>query len=373
VKGAGESMTRLLKSAPQRIVTGAALTGVIAVAAIAVANGVSSLSGSTPKLTATAAERSNLVLGAYTGPAARGAKALPAWERWSGVKTPYAIDFMAADEWKNITGPEWILAPWRDSHKRLILSLPMFAHRETDKPENMGWALRKCAEGGFDHHWKTLAKNLMEYELEDTIVRPGWEFNGDWYVWSAGNQKKDYRECFRRVVTAMRSTKGDRFQFLWNPSVGTHQFEAEDAYPGDAFVDYVGVDVYDTSWRENTYPFKPWHAMSSREEVSRSVWTDMLDGERGLKYWAAFTAAHRKKMAVPEWGLSTRPDGRGGGDNLIFVRGMLDFVRDPANGVAFAMYFDSDTAASDRHSISSANSPFKKARWKFREMVSGRR
>jgi hypothetical protein len=44
------------------------------------------------------------VLGAYVGAGGKGAGALPAWERWTGVKAPYALDFVAADTWEGITG-----------------------------------------------------------------------------------------------------------------------------------------------------------------------------------------------------------------------------------------------------------------------------
>src|SRR5690606_1391277 len=53
-----------------------------------------------------------------------------------------------------------------------------------------------------------------------------------------------------------------------------------------------------------------------------------------------FAAAKGKRMAIPEWGITTRADGHGGGENPYYIRKMHEFIMNPANHVAFHVYFD---------------------------------
>jgi hypothetical protein len=45
-------------------------------------------------------------------------------------------------------------------------------------------------------------------------------------------------------------------------------------------------------------------------------------------------------MSFPEWGLWSRADGHGGGDDPEYLRRMHSFIADPQNGVAFQAYFE---------------------------------
>jgi Glycosyl hydrolase family 26 len=339
-----------------------------AVAAVAITHAVVALPLS-QGIAATPPPISNVAFGAYVGPAKKGAQALPAWQDFAGTKAAYALDYAAADSWDNVTGPDWALSPWWGANRRLIYSVPLFPHRPADKAAGAGPELARCAAGDFDQHWAQLGHNLVSHRLATAIVRPGWEFDADWYVWAAHGRKKDYVDCFQHLVSAMRSADGQRFQFLWNPTVGLHQFPAEQAYPGDDYVDYVGVDVYDTSWAAGTYPYPAGATATERAAIQAKVWTSVLSGDRGLQFWATWASARGKRMAIPEWGLSERADGHGGGDDVTFVQGMLDFIRDPRNDVAFAMYFDADTDAGDHHRISTADTRFPQAAATFRRLM----
>jgi hypothetical protein len=309
------------------------------------------------------------VLGAYTGPAKRGKTALVAWHRWSGKGGGYALDFSAGDSWRNIAGPSWLLHPWQASGRRLIYSMPMFPHLRGDTSRTDAIKLAQCAGGRYNKYWSKLARRLVERRMPTTIVRPGWEFDGSWYPWSAGGRVPNYVGCFRQIVTTMRGQRGQRFQFLWNPGVGLHEFPAEQAYPGNQYVDFVGVDVYDTSWVPGTYPYPRNATAVRRRAIAAKVWSAKLDGNHGLRFWAHFAAAHGKRLAIPEWGLSTRPDGHGGGDNPAFIANMVRFIQDPRNGVAFAMYFDADSAQGDRHRLSTSDSRFPVSRSLFRSLM----
>ena len=76
------------------------------------------------------------------------------------------------------------------------------------------------------------------------------------------------------------------------------------------------------------------------------------DSPRGLAFWTKFAKAHKKPLAIPEWGLNRRSDGHGGGDNPYFIERMHAFITDPANNVLFHCYFDVNVADENhRHVI----------------------
>lgn len=205
-------------------------------------------------------------------------------------------------------------------------------------PEGGGYSLDDCAKGRYDAHWSDLARNLVAGGLASAVVRPGWEFNGDWYAWSANGHVSQYVGCFRHIVTTMRASLGQHFRFDWNPNLGAGKFPAEQAYPGDAFVDYVGVDAYDTA-----------------------SWNALYRGDHGLRFWSRFAAQHHRSMAIPEWGVAGGEGGRG--DDPAYIDHMLSFMTTAKNHVAYEQYFDV-TSSVAKHRID-PGTQFPKSRAKF--------
>ncbi len=300
------------------------------------------------------------VFGAYLGPAAKGTNRLPSWDEWSGVTGRYGLDFAAADSWAAMSGPGWLLEPWRDAQRTLVLSLPMLPIPVQAGPESSA-TLAECANGNYDGHWATLGRNLVAYGLATTQVRPGWEFNGNWYPWAAEGRERDYVGCFRRIVKAMRAAPGQRFSFVWNVALGPWDFPAEWAFPGETYVDIVGISAYDSVAVPGTYPIPPDASDAERARRHEAAWQVIYAGDHGLRHWSDF--AHRRglRLAVPEWALTWLPDGHGGGDNPYYVDRMLDFIEDPENEVAFALYFDADSAVGGFHRVADPQTRFPRA------------
>lgn len=272
------------------------------------------------------------VLGDYAGPGSKGVTGAQVFGAFAGSAPGTVLDFAANDSWTNITGPNWLLNPWIGNSARLEYSLPMM-------PAGNQYTLNDCASGSYNVYWKQTAQSLVSHDQADAIVRPGWEFNGTWYQWSAKNNIAAYVGCFKQIVTTMRSAVGQHFAFDWNPNLGGNAFPAEQAYPGDAYVDYVGVDIYDTSWA--------YYPSSQLATAQAAAWNDDLNGNHGLAFWSAFTASHHKKMAITEWGVSHQSDGHGGNDDPAFIDHMFDFITNPANNVAYAHYFDWTSSVGD--------------------------
>lgn len=282
-----------------------------------------------------ASRRSAPRLGLYAGAGAGGVAAAKEFERTTKAPLSQLLDFGSAKDWRGITDPSWLLKPHASSDLGLEYSLPMF-------PESGGNSLGDCAKGDYDGHWSDLARNLVASGLASAVVRPGWEFNGDWYDWSAKGHVSQYVGCFRHIVSAMRETPGQEFRFDWNPNLGPGKFPAEQAYPGDSYVDYVGADAYDTA-----------------------SWSRLYRGDHGLRFWSRFAAKHHKSMAIPEWGVAGGGGGRG--DDPGYVEHMLAFMTAPKNHVAYEQYFDISSSVA-KHRID-PGTEFPRSRAKFLEWM----
>jgi hypothetical protein len=297
------------------------------------------------------------LLGVYAGPDSKGVAGASAFGDAMGVQPQSVLDFGATDSWSNLTAPSWLISAHSGQPAQFELSLPML-------PDGSEYTLAACASGEYDAQWRTTATNLIGHQLASTIVRPGWEFNGSWYRWSARSDVAGFIGCFRHIVDTMRSVPGQHFRFDWNPDVGPNSLPAEQAYPGDAYVDYIGVDVYDYSW--SRYPAGSSGLSAARE----AAWNDLLNGDHGLAFWSRFAAAHHKPMALPEWAAAVRSDGHGGGDNASFVNHVFDFIEDPANNVAYVHYFNTHSASND-HSLTAGNLPAAAAEYRQRALAIG--
>lgn len=267
------------------------------------------------------AQRSAPASGVYVGPG--DAVAVVNFGRWRKVSAAFAVDYIPATDWQAISAPTWLLGQWEGSGLPLVLAVPML-------PDHGSATIAEGAQGKYDHYFRTLAQHLLRYDAASASLRIGWEMNGGWYSWSAAHDPATWIAYYRRIVSVMRSVPGTRFNFVWNPNVGSPSLDPAAAYPGDAFVDEIGMDVYD--WRWNA----PWANPQSR-------WEWLVNEPGGLSWLAAFGAEHNKPISLPEWSLALPEENTngGGGDDPYFVRELLDWAS--THGVVSEAYFDYDT------------------------------
>jgi hypothetical protein len=174
-------------------------------------------------------------------------------------------------------------------------------------------------------------KALVANGHADANIRMLWEFNGSFMSYYSKGREAQFVKVWQQNVSAARSVPGQKFTFTWCPIWGGPTDTVEAAYPGDTYVDYIGLDCYGQFWGDRTQRTK--------------VWTN--DGV-SLAWHRKFAAAHGKKRTFDEWGLTTRTDGGGTNDDVEYMQLMLDeFKRDD---VAWAIYFDYD-ATDGRHRL----------------------
>jgi hypothetical protein len=255
---------------------------------------------------------------------------------WLGRDPDYVVDFSSRSTWSDIANPAYMIDHWRGSGYQMVYSVAL-------RPWNGNTSIKAGASGAYDEYFRTLARNLVAGDQEDAILRLGWEFNLKGWKWSTDNPD-DFIGYWRHIVTAMRSVPGEKFRFDWNPNIGETPYEADLYYPGNKYVDYIGIDVYDVSWVKGTYPYPADCDANCRRYRQAQVWQRLYSGTYGLLYWADFARSKGKPMSLPEWGLWDRSDGHGGGDDAYFVKQMFAFIDDPNNRVAYHGYLQVDVA-----------------------------
>ncbi len=138
--------------------------------------------------------------------------------------------------------------------------------------------------------------------------------------------------CWQQIVTSARAT-APGLKWDWNVNRGVSAGLADPtmAYPGDAYVDTIGVDSYDM------WP-------SARTSAG---WNQQLNGTQGLMYWLSFATVHGKQFAVPEWG-NVMPGKvvkgyHAGGDDAAYVTHMLGFFQTHSANLAWESNFQGPT------------------------------
>ena len=295
-----------------------------------------------------------------------GTAGVDAFAAWLDRPAVWALDFVGSESWDNVGWPIYWLEGWSKwaaakPGRRLVLAIPLLpgpvdggGPKQGKTGLGMPVSLEQGAAGDYNHHFRQLAENLVAHKLTDVILRPGWEFNGNWYTWKAKGKEKAFAEYWKQIVTTMRAVPGAKsVQFCWNPTLGDQDFPADQAWPGDDFVDHVGVDVYDETWAAGTYPWPKGADAATIFARQQKAWKEwIVESPRGLAYWTKFAKDHGKPLAFPEWGLNSREDGHGGGDNPYFIERMHAFITEPANRVAFHGYFDVNADRDHRHQLS---------------------
>jgi hypothetical protein len=184
-------------------------------------------------------------------------------------------------------------------------------------------ALVAAAAGEDNASFCNLGELLVKDGLGSSIINLGREMNGSWYEWAEQRAPSSEPDAFvlawRQIVTTMRSVPGQHFRFLWTLIPGSAS--AAESWPGSAYVDYIGTDVFD--WyggKGDTYP----HTASGALDY-KAKWGQILGAQPGgLNWMAALSRATGKQIIVAEWGLDFHSFG--GQDDPLFISNMMAWM-----------------------------------------------
>jgi beta-mannanase len=147
---------------------------------------------------------------------------------------------------------------WRDDFNRYAFdniaargSTPLvtwepwdYTNGTTNQP---AYRLSAIASGAWDPYITRWAQAARAWG-KAVWLRFAHEMNGDWYPWAEGvngNVAGDYVKAWRRVRAIFRSVGANNISWVWSPNVvAPNTTPLTRLYPGDADVDFIGIDGY---------------------------------------------------------------------------------------------------------------------------------
>ena len=220
------------------------------------------------------------------------------YERASGTSMPIVHWFALWGGWKR----EFSLADLEAVRQRG--STPMISWEPwAARPNDPEWTLREAIlSGRNDAYVEAWATGLASYG-RPVILRFAHEMHHQQYPWALGvngNTADDYVAAWRHVHDIFEKAGATNVSWVWNPntmgaaSADRHLQLYRQLYPGDAYVDLVGIDVY------NTGPELDWGA---------PYWRSFADVLR--EPYAAITALTDKPLILPEVGSTEQGGSKG--------------------------------------------------------------
>ncbi len=181
--------------------------------------------------------------GAFMGPEP---KDIREFERIIKTNPDYLAYFV---HWGNGDGklPAFLKTEARDKGRDLVLFWESsdYTVGGTNQPK---FSYKKILNGNWDDYIKDFAKQLKDYKGE-VILIPFSELNGNWTPWSGttnGNTPQEAVEGFRYVSRFFKNIPNVKIGWAVNAASvpDTPENQIENYYPGDEYVDIVGVDGF---------------------------------------------------------------------------------------------------------------------------------
>jgi hypothetical protein len=115
------------------------------------------------------------------------------------------------------------------------------------------FTLDRINNGDFDQDLRAWAKSAKEFGTP-ILIEYGTEVNGRWFSWNgawnggAGTGPKKFREAYRRIIRLSREEGADNLHWVfhvnYNDDPSEYWNRLENYYPGDEWIDWLGVSVY---------------------------------------------------------------------------------------------------------------------------------
>jgi hypothetical protein len=152
------------------------------------------------------------------------------------------------------------------------------------------YAPARIAAGDWDAYLHRYAKAAAVWG-RPIYLNPMHEANGNWSPWSigvGGTTGADFIAAYRHIVSVFRSEHASNVRFVWAVNVaypGSTPYAA--FYPGDAWVDYLGLDGYnwgttpDHTWQTPAQVFSASYAVLTALSVRPVLITETSSAETG--------------------------------------------------------------------------------------------
>ncbi|NYE02896.1 hypothetical protein BJY21_004080 [Kineosphaera limosa] len=240
-----------------------------------------------------------------------------AFENSRGKKLDVITVFPSRDNWGSMMGA-WFLDNQRipaDFKGTLDVGVPLWPNDGN---------LNTAAAGGYNAQWEQFGR-LVAAKYPNAYIRLGWEMNlPGWRHAAYARSAEQWKTAYRHAVNSIRKG-GSNLRIAWVVNEGPGQTDTQDArvfYPGDAHVDYIGMDAYD--W---------WPGYTSPANIAKH-----LDSQYGWNFWLDFAKSRGKKFVLPEWGVAPA-NSASGGDNPMYINFVYDWLKTNAQWIGYESYF----------------------------------
>jgi fibronectin type III domain protein/glycosyl hydrolase family 26 len=248
--------------------------------------------------------------------------------RRGNVPMDGGLTFVPRDSWESLANPEYLKAARKiiDDGGLVVFSIPHAPESEGDQMNSRGAASNLYATSQ-----KALGKTYAAAGLNNNrfVIRLNWEFNGSWYPWSAnrGGGPANLKASIRNAVANLRAggITNARFSLSVNGDKSQSGADLKDVFPGSAYIDNVGIDVYDHWYPTRTQA--EWDAKAKRTE--------------GIQTVIDFARANGVTWSVDEAGNAHGDNPKNfGGDNPAFYRFLYATVRANARDCGWVTTYD---------------------------------
>lgn len=141
----------------------------------------------------------------------------------------------------------WSIAPFERPELRRVWgegAVPMVTW-EPETASGHGIPLRRIAEGRYDDYIRQSAEAAARWG-KPILLRFAQEMNGGWFPWGLGvngNTPRQFRKAWRHIYWIFHNHGAGNVKLVWSPNKAAGgPFDV--FYPGDRFVNWVGIDGY---------------------------------------------------------------------------------------------------------------------------------
>jgi len=152
-------------------------------------------------------------------------------------------------QWGMTDGSQYLQSDWMNE-VRAHGSIPLVTWEPWDPFQGVNqpaYALQQIIDGVYDAYILTWARDSMAWGYP-YFLRFAQEMNGNWYPWSEqvnGNTAGQFVLAWRHVHALFTTQGVTNVTWVWCPNVDyPGSTPLQELYPGDAFVDWVGMDGY---------------------------------------------------------------------------------------------------------------------------------
>jgi hypothetical protein len=222
---------------------------------------------------AAAAGRAPIALGVYLPEQWREPSQIDAYAKQVGRKPAIVLSYK-----------RWDVKPFYPPELDQIAkrgALPMVSWEpwsSSGKPAKL-WAI---ARGRYDGYIRRSAKMAKAWG-KPIMLRFAQEMNGSWAPWErghVGSTPRSFILAWRHLVSVFRSVGADNVTWVWCPNINTGHLPFMQYYPGDRWVDWVGLDGFNWGGSIGWRPFSEIFA-GSYEELARRTSKPIVIAETG--------------------------------------------------------------------------------------------